>query len=635
MVISAAAAGARDLGEISNSLTIDDMSLISNWSTQKGDSNDSITLTSTATPASATGIKLAYTLGATSGWVQINKTMQYWKLYGTENLTFLYNKTGSTEKLYVKFKDDDKDIMKILVGTIGDSNGWQTASVNLANFTLGPESEGAGTFAWDKVQSIEFAFDPQDGGSGTLMIDDIYIGIQNLVMDDFEDTTLYSGKYKNVIGGEIGTYNDIGATMYVTNVSTVYYRGAHSMEMKYDNNGTWCGVYMNANGKNVASMNQLRFWVRGAIGGEKMVVQLKTQFGDSSGQGVSIFQDNVAVSTFSGITGITGLWQQVVIDLSKYSANQLGAIQCINFNFSQDIIPIPAGQAAVYIDDLQFYNTNSGQSYYLVDNMDTPVGNTSWATYSNSTSASTIKSVDGYNRGAIEMDYTFGAAQYPWVSMTRSAAMNMSYYDAIYLPIKITGDSNYIEIKLKDSSNIEYYLKKRYTADGTWGTIKAPLKDFTQFGGSGSKLNLKAIYNVSVAVSKYSSAGSGTLYMGPMYVGTEASFFNDFNADDVITSIDVVNNPFRVDGSGFKAYATFVLGLSEPATIRFRVYNLKGIIIYEKEADYAAGTASFNWDGKNNEGTTQRSGLYIYQVQATGATTSRVQKFNNIIGIEK
>jgi hypothetical protein len=634
-VLAACAAGARDLGNISNYLTIDDMTLISNWVTSKG-SNDTVTLTSTATSSGASAIKMDYTFGVTDGWAQITKNVEYWKLYGTETMYFYFKKTGSTEKLYVKFKDDDGDIMKVLVGTIGDSGGWQAATLTLASFAYAPESTGPGTFSWDKVASMEFAFDKSEGGSGTLIIDDIYFSVQNLLMDDFESGSVTA----NLFGGSIGTYTGSGGLVYTSNVSTVAYRGGRSFEMKYDVTapGSYSGIYMNGNGKNVSAMNQLRFWVKGAVGGEKLMVELKTQFGDVSGTGVRIFQDSVAVSTFSGITGITGTWQQVVIDLSKYTANQLGAIQSINFNFNQDLIPMTS-VTGIYIDDLYFYNSNTGLSYNLVDNLDTPVANTSWATWPDGTTdpanpaKSSLSSVTGYDKGAVQMDYAFNGGT--WITMTRKAAINMSYYDAVYLPSKMTGNINYIEIKLKDSSGITYIHKRTYTAAGTWGTIKAPIKDFALFSGSsGSKLNLKEIIEVQIAASKYLSTGSSSLYIGEMYLGAEAGFFNDFNQDDVMTSLDVLNNPFRVDGSGYKAFATFEINFSEAATLRFRVYNLKGIIIYESEMECARGYKAFNWDGKNNDGTTQRSGLYFYQLSATGES-GRTQKFSNIVGIEK
>jgi hypothetical protein len=510
--------------------------------------------------------------------------------------------------------------MKSLVGTIGDSGGWQPVTLNLANFALGPEGTGNGVFAWDKVMQMEFAFDKSDGGSGTLAVDEIYLSVANLLWDDFE-----SGSTTNLFGGTIGTWTAPATPGIVSavNVSTVSYRGTHSLQINYDISAGPASMWITGNKKNVTGMDRLTFKVRGAVGNENVLLILK----DTPTS--TICQDYINISTFTGISQVKTDWQQVTIDLSQYQS-KLSQIESLNIEMPSSL---SGKTGTIYIDDLYFYNSKTGQSLSLLDNMDTPVGNTSWQSYADATSVSKLTSVTGYLKGAIQMDYTFNSGA--WLNMVRKAAINMSYCDAIYIPMKMTGDANNIEVKLQDSSGTTYYRKRPTAAQG-WGTLKAPIKDFIFFQGqAGSNLNLREITAVWVTVSRYSTGKTGSVYMGAIIAGSEASFFNDFSATAVMTRIDVANNPFRVDGTAFNNAAIFKFNLSEPASLRFRLYNLKGIIIYDFQTDYQAGDNSFQWDGRNNSGTLQNSGLYIYQIYVKGATTGRDQKFNNIVGIGK
>jgi hypothetical protein len=220
--------------------------------------------------------------------------------------------------------------------------------------------------------------------------------------------------------------------------------------------------------------------------------------------------------------------------------------------------------------------------------------------------------------------------------MTRNAAPNFSFKDAIYVPMLQSGDKNYVEVKLTDRNGTVYYSHRTYEKTGQYFVLKAPLKDFVFFQGqSGSSFDLKAVYTMQFSVSRFNTGHSGTVIFGVPVAGSESTVFQDFGNQSVITRLDVQNNPFKVDGTGFNNAAIFKFTLSEPANIRFRVYNLKGIILYESIGDYVIGDNSFQWDGRNNSGILQNSGLYIYQIYAKGATDGKDQKFNNILGIGK
>lgn len=623
-VIILPAAYCGDFGTVASSVTLDSMDVAGNWTLSSG-SGDTASLSSVSTPYGS-GLKIDYSFGS-AGWAQITKPVKYWSLSGTEKLQFYYSKAGSSEKFYVKFKDSDGDLQRYLVGTVADSSGWQRAEILLSSFTADPAGTGNGSFYWAGVQSLEFAFDKSEGGSGTLDVDDILLTADNSTMwDDFED-----GADNNLFGGDSGTYqangNDKVNFVYI---STTAYRGTRSREFYYDvtNAGTdWCGAYMSGNKRNMSDANQLRFMIKGAVGGEKLLVELKYNNGAT---GVTLFQDFIYVSTFSGISGITTQWQQVIIDLTKYQSN-MSAIESLNLNVNDQIAAPRSGK--VYIDDVMFYNTNTRQSYYL-DDMDAPVSNTSWAAYAATTASSKVSSISGFKNGAVRMDYSFGDGT--WVVMTRKASVNLSYVKALYVAMKQSSAMNYIELKLKDSSGTVYYHKRLYETMDAYSTVKAPIEDFTFFEGqSGAKLNLREITDVWLTVSRNTKSGSsGSVIFDELMAGTESDFFNDMNPADVMTKVEVVNNPFTPDGDGFKDTARIMFNLSEGANVRLRIYNLKGIIIYEREADFDGASGSFDWEGKDNDGALQRSGLYFYQLFAE-SITGRSQKFSHIIGIEK
>jgi len=239
LALSIARAG--DFGKFSSSITIDDMSSLSAWSPDFG--GDPTTLSSISTPYGS-GIKMDYTFTATKGWAQMHKSIQYWKFFGTENLSFYYRKTGSAEKFYVKFKDSSNRLVKILIGKIGDSNGWQLAQVNLTNFAAAPEG-AAGSFDWTNVSNFEFDFDKSDGGTGALEVSEVRIGATNILLDDFEGANVaVNGKNYTA-----GTWTWSGGVVNAVLVSTVAYRGSRSLELTYDMTagGATGGYYSNAN----------------------------------------------------------------------------------------------------------------------------------------------------------------------------------------------------------------------------------------------------------------------------------------------------------------------------------------------------------------------------------------------------
>ncbi|MFH1369223.1 MAG: carbohydrate binding domain-containing protein [Elusimicrobiota bacterium] len=611
-----------DFGAYSSSVTIDSMDSASAWTLSNG-SGDSASLSSVDTP-DGTGLKLEYAIG-TSGWAQLYKSVQYWSFNGTENVQFYYRKTGSSENISVKFKDSDGDLLKYPLGAVADSGGWVQATVNLSSFTVDAASVGDGSFNWASVQSFEFVIDRSEGGSGELDVDDIYVVTNNAMWDDFE-----SGTGTNLFNGTSGTYSGSGGAITNIIVSTVVYASNKSLELRYDVTAgdAWAFYYTNGNSKNMSDMNQLKFRVKGAVGGEKMLVELK--YADGSADGVRIFKEQISTTSFSGISSITTSWQQVIIDITQYTS-KLSAIRNINFLFDNSITQ---KTGVIYIDNLEFCNNNTAELRYL-DDMDTPVGNTSWSGYADTSASSALSTISGYRNGAMRMKYSLGATG-TWANMIRKSSLNLSYVKAVYLTMKQSGANNYVEIKLQDSSGTVYYHKRNYDLMDSYFVLKAPLEEFTYFqGSSGATFNLREITGVWISVSRYSGTGeSGNVIFGDMTAGTESDFFNDFSADDVMTKIEVINNPFTPDGNGFRDTARIRFTLGEAARMRLRIYDLKGIIIWEREGDFDSGAGEFEWDGKNNDGTLQRSGLYMYQLYAD-SITARKQKYSHIIGIEK
>lgn len=83
-----------------------------------------------------------------------------------------------------------------------------------------------------------------------------------------------------------------------------------------------------------------------------------------------------------------------------------------------------------------------------------------------------------------------------------------------------------------------------------------------------------------------------------------------------------------------KEFAEIYFTITQDASVKFIVYSLAGVKLYEKDLGYLpAGDYSIIWEGINLKGETLKNGLYVFQLVATSSEGEA--RINRFIGILK
>jgi hypothetical protein len=302
------------------------------------------------------------------------------------------------------------------------------------------------------------------------------------------------------------------------------------------------------------------------------------------------------------------------------------------------------------IKNIQLYEYDSGTYYFddvgvessltpdlnshgYIDEMEVPADESGWSGSGDSSTKAVLHTVAGQTGNAIQLDYNLNNGT--WVLMSRKFSLSLLNGNQFKFWLKQTGDKNYIEVKIKDSDGTVFYNKRAYDTVNDWMEVVIPYKNFTWFeSGTDDNLNLSDITYVYFTVSK-KDGNTGTVLVDEFQYEQAQALRQNLGADKVLQQVVVTNNPFSPNGEGGKNTVKINVTLTEAATIRLRVYNLAGDVLYEKEQDFIAGSQQLTWDGKNSDGEMQRSGLYIYQLKVTGNVSGTEETFKHIIGIAK
>jgi hypothetical protein len=73
----------------------------------------------------------------------------------------------------------------------------------------------------------------------------------------------------------------------------------------------------------------------------------------------------------------------------------------------------------------------------------------------------------------------------------------------------------------------------------------------------------------------------------------------------------------------FNPYTSFELALPKASDYTLTVYNITGQVIRRWTGHAEAGYISFEWDGRDQQGTAVASGIYFYRAEALGQDTIR------------
>lgn len=302
------------------------------------------------------------------------------------------------------------------------------------------------------------------------------------------------------------------------------------------------------------------------------------------------------------------------------------------------------------IKDIQLYEYNPGTYYFddvgvensltidlnsdgYIDEMEVVADESSWSGSGDSSTKAVLHTVAGQIGNALQLDYNLNNGA--WVLMSRKFSLSLNDGNQFKFWLKQTGDKNYIEVKLKDSDGTVFYHKRTYDTFNNWMEIVIPYKNFTRFeSGTDENLNLSDITYIYFTVSKKDGT-TGTVLVDEFQYEPAQAINQNLGADKVLQQVIVTDNPFSPNGEGGKNTVKINVTLKEDATIRLRVYDLAGDVLYEKDEDFIAGSQQLIWDGKNSDGEVQRSGLYIYQLKVTGNVSGTEETFKHIIGISK
>ena len=144
--------------------------------------------------------------------------------------------------------------------------------------------------------------------------------------------------------------------------------------------------------------------------------------------------------------------------------------------------------------------TPADKGYLTYDAMENPKD---WATESDQGASLQLKPVPGVKGQALSLTYSFGKGG--WVQMSKPSKADLSRMEALRLRVRVVKGTVNLEIKLTDEDFSNF--GKKYEAlkpENEWATIDIPIEQFTYWWGGDSKLDMKTIRGVYIAVSKVS-----------------------------------------------------------------------------------------------------------------------------------
>jgi hypothetical protein len=543
--------------------------------------NSTNTFNSAASTVYAGYRSLSMEAGAFGGTVAINPISGPVDMSsGNTFYVWVYDTQGSNT-LELRLTDTNGGTEAVYSSGPSTQNQWTRLSWNLSDFDVLDKS------IIDHIELYEF-------NAGTYYFDGLGFDTQN----DVEALSDY-------------TWSVFNSTPAFTSTAANVHDGSRAVSMIAASGGGTIGLYPSASSRDISAVALFSVWVYDTQGSNTLELRLV----DSSGNSKAAYSSNAAVKD---------QWTQLIWPLTYYSGSvNLAAIKSVQ------LYEYNAG--TYYFDDIGSY-TSSYTAAGTIDDMDTTSANSGWSGFGDSSVAVALRTVPGNSGNALQLDYNLNNGA--WVVMSRSFYLNLLDGNQVKFWLKQTGGPDYVEVKLQDSDGTVFYKKRSYDVTGNWQEITIPYKDFTKFqDGEDMNLNLGAIQYVYFTVSKKDGT-KGTVWIDDLSFEQAVAYSNNLGAGQIMASVAVNNNPFSPNGDGNKDTTAISFNLNDAATVRLRIYDLSGNVLYEQEQDFPAGANQYVWDGKDTDGKMQRSGLYIYQLHARNGD-GREQNFKHIIGLTK
>ena len=157
-----------------------------------------------------------------------------------------------------------------------------------------------------------------------------------------------------------------------------------------------------------------------------------------------------------------------------------------------------------------------------------------------------------------------------------------------------------------------------------------PLKTFQTVSG-GSTLDLRKLKDIRFTLLK-SVGGKGTLALDNIQL-VNAGKEDTGDPNELIQSLTTDNNPFSPNNDGVRDNVTFAFKLREKSNVKLRIFDADGTVIKEfgSNTPLPSGSGSFTWQGRDDDNTTVRNGLYFYQLKAESVETSAKDRSTGVV----
>ncbi|MQY53527.1 MAG: hypothetical protein GH154_03920, partial [Firmicutes bacterium] len=552
---------------------LDSMDSSTNWSVQTD--NGASLSTSTVTGLTGNAIQLDYDINS-GEWVAIKREdFANVDISSGDAVSFHYKGTGDSNHIKFQIADADGDVFERKLANLSNISTWTQAILTFESLSHW-EGTGDGTLDRGNISKIGFAVNVSEGGSGKVAIDGLESYQLNtpsvgLLFDNFN-----CGSPPNDLGGNGGAMSPSGNyDPSITYDSGNAKEGVYALSITYDfPSGQWSGYWSfmrsDESGYDLSGYQNLKFWVKGATGGEKFKVEI-ADTGDTPGS-----------EPWVQVGSVTTAYQQVTIPLADFTGLDTSAVRQVNIVFDQT-----PRSGKVYIDNIRFIGAGSSSEgpISVLDKMDEPAPISGWQNYGcdedKGVTTTSLDSISGQDGRALELTYKFNRGDIDdWVVIERDWGRNIAGSDSFRFKYKGTGSVNNLELRVADK-NGTIFSKKIYNVtntEGEWKTATIPYEELFLLtsgtysnGDIADELDLTKIEAIFFVVSK-GDGGSGTLTIDELEV-LEVDDFRKGRGDALIRSIVVPDNPISPNNDGIKDRASFKFTLARYANITLKIYR--------------------------------------------------------------
>ena len=618
---------------------LDNMESTTNWLVE-ADRGSSL---STSTVAGLTGNAIQLDYDIDSGkWVAIRREdFANVDISSRDAISFYYKGVGDSNHIKFQISDADGDVFDRKLANLSNISNWTKAILTFESLSHW-EGTGNGTLDRENISKIGFAVNVSEGGSGKVAID----GLESYQLNTPSVSLLFDnfncGTPPNDLGGNAGRMSAGGNyDPYITYDSANAKEGVYALSISYDFPADeWCGYWSfmrsDERGYNLSGYQNLKFWVKGAAGGEKFKIEI-ADTGDTPGT-----EPKVQVTDY--IANVTTDYKEVAIPLLAFTGLDTTAVRQVNIVF--DDKTQTAGQ--VYIDNIRFTDSDSSSErpIRVLDKMDEPAAISGWENYGcdedKGVTTTSLDNISGQDRNALQLTYKFNRGNTDdWVVMERDWGRNIAGSDSFRFKYKGTGDANNLELRVRDKNGTIFSKKIFHITDtgGEWKTATIPYDELSLLtsgtysnGDTADALDLRKVAAIFFVVSK-GDGGSGTLTIDELEI-LEVEDFIKARGDSLIQSIGVPDNPISPNNDGIKDIAIFNFRLARYANVTLKIYDLAGNLVKKIDGGEKEPSVEHTiyWYARDNSENLVRNGLYLYLLEARDLDR-KTDQVKHVIGV--